>query len=46
MVEKSVEIPYPKWICHKCGVKYGRKACGIACWHEDHCGVVVGESLY
>jgi hypothetical protein len=30
---------YPSWICGDCGTKYGRKPCGIACWHMGVCGV-------
>lgn len=30
---------YPTWICHKCGDKFGRRACGVSTWHVDICGI-------
>jgi len=30
---------YPAWVCLSCGVKYGRRHCGIACWHVGTCGI-------
>jgi hypothetical protein len=30
---------YPAWICAPCGLKYGNKPVGTACWHIDVCGV-------
>lgn len=30
---------YPAWICADCGDRYGKRACGIATWHEDVCGI-------
>jgi rRNA maturation protein Nop10 len=32
-------MTYPQWICHDCGMKYGRRACGIATWHIGICNV-------
>lgn len=31
---------YPRWTCHECGVKHGRKkAPGVASWHYGKCDV-------
>ena len=35
---------YPNWICTACGTRYGRKQCGIACWHVDTCGICGEET--
>jgi hypothetical protein len=31
--------PYPTFICHECGMKYGRHAPGICTCHEGTCDV-------
>jgi len=38
-------IDYPVWICADCGEKYGRRECGIACWHVDTCGICGEKKL-
>jgi len=35
---------YPTWICHNCGIKYGKRACGVATWHMDICDVCGKET--
>lgn len=30
---------YPTWVCSSCGAKYGRRRCGMACWHVGTCGI-------
>jgi hypothetical protein len=35
---------YPNWICATCGTRYGRKQCGIACWHFDTCNICGEET--
>jgi hypothetical protein len=36
---------YPQWICHECGVKYGKKECGVATWHQGKCDVCGKEKM-
>jgi hypothetical protein len=37
---------YPAWICHECGVRYGRRAPEFATWHEgDACGWCGSENV-
>ena len=36
---ESESKPYPIWICHECGDKYGNRPFGVATWHQDVCGV-------
>ena len=33
-----VDPDQPKWVCYKCGRKYGSFKCGQATWHSDTCG--------
>lgn len=32
-------MDYPVWICRDCGEKYGRRAVGVATWHNDTCDI-------
>ena len=32
-------LDYPEWICHECGMKYGRREPGSATWHTGKCDV-------
>lgn len=32
-------MTYPAWICRDCGQRYGRRACGVATFHEDPCDI-------
>jgi hypothetical protein len=32
--EKLIE-----WVCASCGEKYGRRPCGVACWHIGKCDI-------
>lgn len=34
-----IDPDQPGWVCYKCGKKYGSFRCGLATWHQDHCGV-------
>lgn len=30
---------YVTWICHECGVKYGKREVGVATWHPGLCDI-------
>lgn len=36
---KHLTLPYPAWICHECGVKYGKRIPDVATWSEGTCGI-------
>jgi len=35
---------YPQWICRECGMKYGKKECGVATWHFGKCDICGQET--
>ena len=37
----SSEPDYPRWVCHDCGVRYGKlgRQAGVATYHPDTCDV-------
>lgn len=39
--------PYPDWICHDCGVKYGKRLLPdhVATFHIDKCDVCGRDTL-
>lgn len=39
MSQEKNPKPYPSWVCHACGDKFGRKKSGIATWHLGKCDV-------
>jgi hypothetical protein len=34
---KEAKPEYPNWVCMECGLKHGRRAPGVATWHEGEC---------
>ena len=31
--------PYPTWVCHECGIRYGRRTPTCATYHDNKCDI-------